>query len=96
MDDWTVHPPRDVGCCSKLQEDIVDAIEDTGFEVHLMGLADSRSLTLQLEDWPLPAGGAEELRSALTLNFGVLHVSLDEADGTAEVISGPPPDFSAV
>lgn len=80
----------------KLQEDLVDAIEDTGFEAHLMGLADSRSLTLRLEDWPLPAGGAEELRSALTLNFGVLHVSLDKADGTAEVKSGSPLDSSAV
>ncbi len=63
----------------------MDAVEDTGFEAHLMGVADSRSLTLRLDDWPLAVGQAEEIQAALTRNFGVLHVTLDEVDGSAEV-----------
>lgn len=63
----------------------MDAIEDTGFEAHLMGVTDSRSLTLQLEDWPLPAAQQDELRAALSSTFGVLQVILQDDDGTIEV-----------
>lgn len=63
----------------------MDAIEDTGFEAHLMGVTDSRSLTLQLEDWPLPPAQQDVLRAALSGTFGVLQVTLQDADGTVEV-----------
>ena len=63
----------------------MDVIEDTGFEAHVIGLADSRSLTLSLEAWQPSEAAAASVEAGLRQQHGVLHVSVDTASGSAEV-----------
>lgn len=64
----------------------MDAIEDTGFEAKVIGLADSRGLVLILEGWAGKAAEAEEAEQALMRQHGVLHASVDVTSGSAEVL----------
>jgi hypothetical protein len=68
-----------------MQAQLVDAIEDTGFEAKVIGLADSRELVLALEGWIGKATEAEGVEKALMEQHGVLHTDVDVHSGIARV-----------
>jgi len=71
-------------CTIPPQAQLVDAIEDTGFEANVIGLADSRGLVLSLEGWAGKAAEATAVEEAVQQQHGVLHVTIDIAKGSAE------------
>lgn len=68
-----------------VQAQLVNAIEDTGFEAKVIGLADSRELVLALEGWIGKATEAEGVEKALMEQHGVLHTDVDVHSGIAKV-----------
>lgn len=61
-------------------------VEDTGFEAHLIGATDSRSLTLVLSDWSgAKVAAADSVTSLLSQQFGVLDSTVDISSGNVEV-----------
>lgn len=72
------------------QEQIVEEIEDTGFEAHIIGATDDRSLTLVLSEWAGPKSvTADAVTSLLKQQFGVLSASFDLTSGSVEIRYDP-------